>query len=105
LPTSASTLDAQTVVRHSGRDDDRLRPDSPPAGQRHDFLGLVLGQTADTAGHDELRAQRDRLLVRVTGELRPADTPREAEVVADHRARPRLAANGLMFDHHGSEAF
>ena len=52
----------------------------------------------------EVGAEHPGLLVRALRELGPADPAREAEVVADPRARPGLAADRLALDHERVEA-
>ena len=45
------------------------------------------------------------LLPGLLGQLGAADALGEARVVADHRAGPGLAADGLVLDDHGPQAF
>ena len=54
--------------------------------------------SVDLARQHELRPEDPRLLVGALRELGAADAAREAEVVADQRARARLAADRLALD-------
>src|SRR5919107_1915541 len=51
----------------------------------------------------ELRTQHPGLLIRLLGEATAADAGREAEVVADQRARGGLSADAALVDHERAE--
>ena len=54
---------------------------------------------------EEPGAEDPGLLVGLTRQFRTADSPCETEVVADHRARPRLTTDRPTLDNHRVQAF
>src|SRR5215216_7069077 len=57
-------------------------------------------QRGGLAGEAERSSEQPRLLVRLPGQLRPAYSPRETEVVADQGTGAHLPAEGLPFYDH-----
>ena len=51
----------------------------------------------------EARAEGDRLLVGLLGETAAADAHREAEVIADQRARPDLSSDAAFVHHEDAQ--
>ena len=74
----------------------RARRRPPPI--RHVKPALAARSATDLARQQEVGAEHPGLLVAALGQLGPADPAREAEVVADQRARAGLAADRLALD-------
>ena len=111
-------LDRGGAVEHRGADERReararrgggrsrprrARPRAPARARRPPTSSSKPPSTRrmpdHPAGVREARAEHPRLLVGPLGELGARDAPREAEVVADQRARPGLPADRLALEH------
>ena len=88
----------------AGGEDDRARGDGRALGERRDEPVCVRAEPGHVLHEGEARAEDPRLLVRLPGEQRAADAAREAEVVADQRARPRLSPDPVRVDDERAEA-
>jgi hypothetical protein len=95
---------AEPAIGHAGRDQHGARAQLAPVGQRHDSVAALGGQGRHASHEDEVRAEDGGLAERSHRELLAADSPREAEVVADHRGRAGLTARSLALDHDRLEA-
>ena len=95
---AVEAVDLETVVGHTRGDDDRSRADVDGLGQGDDPLRPARGEAGDLTDQQELDAERNRLLVGSRGQLGAADASGESEVIADHRAGSRLAADHLTLD-------
>ena len=103
--------DAEVAVRHAGGDDDRPRAQLAAADGREQVLALLRGQRRlaqrerlDLPAREEPGAEADGLRPRPLRQPHPGDAAGEPEVVADHRARAGLAADGLGLEHDRAEA-
>ena len=81
-----------------------MSPERIAVGQLHDVGGSIGPQRRGLVGEQELGPELPRLLVGAEGELVARDAGGKAEVVVDHGALPRLAAQGLTLEHHRAEA-
>ena len=96
--------DADPGVGDPGGEQDRA-PGGDVALIAQDPVRLVLELELDHLPADrELDPEHPRLLVGALRKLGPGDAASEAEVVADQRARARLAADRLALDDEGPQA-
>ncbi len=98
-------LDAELAVGDARRDDDRARLDVAAVGAQQVVRALGPGlERGDLPAGEELHAEADRLVAGALGQPHAGDPAREAEVVADHRARAGLPADRLGLEHDRGEA-
>src|SRR6187455_3148846 len=79
-------------IRHPDREDHAAGFDARTARDRHGVGRLAELDVRDLSRQQEGRPEHPRLLVRTLRELGAREAAREAEVVADPRARSRLPA-------------
>ena len=95
--------DAQAPVGHAGGDDHRPAADLGPAGQGDRELRALSPQAGSRVAIHVLRAEVPGLRVGPHGQVSAAHPGREAEVVADQRARAGLAADRFRLQDHGGQ--
>src|SRR5215216_4427969 len=87
--------DGQPVVSHAGCQHYSAAGDLAAVRQGHDAVAPLSTQTRDGLGVDKLGTELEGLIGGASGQLLTADTPREAQVVADHGTRSRLPTGSL----------
>src|SRR5207247_1822972 len=85
-------------VVDTGREHDRAAGDLASVARDDDVPVDARAQLDGLAHAKEARTEGPRLLVRLECQVGAAYPAREAEVVADQRARPGLAAHRLALD-------
>ena len=93
----------QAAVGRTRCENHRSRGDAPPALDRESQPISRASQGGHSMHEQEARAEGDRLLVGLLGETAAADAHREAEVIADQRARPDLSADAAFVHHEDAQ--
>src|SRR5262244_2445256 len=89
--------DAEPPVGHAGGDDHGPAADLAPAADRHHALGPLGPQAGRRIPIYVVGTEIPGLRIGPHRKIRAAHPGREAQVVADLRAGPGLAADGLWF--------
>ena len=95
--------DPQSPVADARREEHRARGDRTAVGEDHRELTAVVPEIRHPLHEGEVRPEDPRLLVSVLRQPTAAHTLREAEVVADQRARGGLPAEAAFVDDQGAE--
>jgi hypothetical protein len=71
-----------------------------------DGVSLTVAlEPCGTSGHDDLRAEFQRLRVRAARQVQPSDTSRKTEIVFDTRAGSGLPARHVRLEHQHLQTF
>ena len=100
-------LDREAPVFDAAGDDDRACEQglAVPVAEQH-AVGLLVAVDPDRRlGDQYLRPELLRLIVRASRQFLAGDPERKPEIVLDARARPRLTARRVRFNHHDAQAF
>ena len=97
--------DPEPAVRHAGGNDHGPCSDLRAVGEREPMVGKPGSELQRLPKEVEFGAEVAGLSEGPHRKVAPADAPREAQIVADPRGRPRLPADGFPFDDERAEAF